>query len=604
MGTKPLPMEEIRLKIPNSIRLDFSLQLLILQSPLLGFSLFYLFAFPRLVFAAEGGFPRGEGFYYSLPKIVTLVALYLCWVRTSSWVDQDARQQHFSTVPWNPLMLGCGVVGMIVVWLLPLFWVSFLLLLILYLSSSLAYATYRNQRVPEDERVLSETHFKKLAARFLHINRKIRKAKSDEGPPIRFIGRSISQREEDPARVTRATECKGYKAAAEMIVEAVKLRATNIQLEPNRDEVAVRYRIDGIFQPAKSFSRSRGEAVINVFKVLANLDSSEKRKPQDGSVSAKVDKRTVDFRISTSGSVVGEKMVLRIHDKTQRIIDLAKLGMTETIHRKIRALIAQPNGMLIVTGPSGAGKSTTLDACLYAIDRFTRNVIAVESPVEFRVENVAHFEIDPKAGQRFATELPRIVRQDPDVILIGEIPDATTAEIACQAVQNGKVVFSSVEAPDAVAALLGIIELGLEPAWISGSVRAVLAQRLVRLLCSKCKVRYKPNAEMLRKANLPADIKYFYRPPEPGERPPADRDEGEGPKICKHCRGTGYRGQTGIFELLEITDPIRELISHDPNANAIQQEAIRSGMRHLQEDGLRQVIEGNTSIQELVRVCK
>jgi type II secretory ATPase GspE/PulE/Tfp pilus assembly ATPase PilB-like protein len=590
------------LKTSNSIGAFFNFRFSKSRFPPLGFPAVYLLPFPGPLLAAQGGFPRGEGFYYSLPKIVTLIVLYLCWVRTSSWVDQDARQQHFSTVPWNPLMLACGVVGMIVVWLLPLFWVSFAILLVLYLSPSLAYATYRNQRVPEDERVLSETHFKKLAARYLNIKLKIRRAKTDEGPPIRFIGRTTKQSEEDPARVTRATQSKGYKAAAEMVVEAIKLRATNIQLEPNRDEVTVRYRIDGMLQPAKSFNRSRGEAVINVFKVLANLDSNEKRKPQDGGVVARVDKRMVDFRISTSGSVAGEKMVLRILDKAQRVIDLAKLGMTETMERKIRALVAQPNGMLIVTGPAGTGKSTTLDACLYAIDRFTRNVIALESSVEFRVENVAYFEIEP--GQRFATELPRIVRQDPDVILLEEIPDATTAEIACQAVQNGKLLFSSVEAPDSVGALLWIIELGLEPPVVAGSVRAVLAQRLVRLLCSRCKVRYKPNAEMLRKANLPADIKYFYRPPEPGERPTADRDEGEGPKICKHCRGTGYRGQTGIFELLEITGAIRELIGHNPNANAIQQEAIRSGMRHLQEDGLRQVIEGNTSVQELVRVCK
>jgi type II secretory ATPase GspE/PulE/Tfp pilus assembly ATPase PilB-like protein len=566
--------------------------------------LILLLAHPCQIIAGEGAFPRGEGFYYSLPKIFSLVVLYLCWVRTSSWVDQDARQQHFSAVLWNPLMLACGVVGMLLIWLIPLFWISFAILLVLYLSSSLAYAGYRNQRVPEEERVLSEAHFTKLAERFLHIKFKGKRSKKDEGPPISFIGRSIKQREEDPARVARATESRGYKAGAEMVVEAIKLRATDIQLEPNRDEVAVRYRIDGIFQPAKSFSRSRGEAVINVFKVLGNLDSNEKRKPQDGSFAAKVDKRTVGFRISTSGSVAGEKMVLRVLDKAQRIIDLAKLGMTEAVQVKIRALVAQPNGMLVVSGPPGAGKSTTLDACLYAIDRFTRNVIAVESPVEFQVDNVTHFEINPLAGQRFASELPRIVRQDPDVILIGEVFDAETAEIACQAVQNGKLVFSSVEASDAAAALLWIIELGLDPALIAGSVRAVLAQRLVRLLCSKCKVRYKPNAEMLRKANLPADIKYFYRPPEPGERRSIDRDEGEGPKICKHCRGTGYRGQTGIFELLEITDPIRELIRHNPNTNAIHQEAIRSGMRHLQEDGLRQVIEGNTSIQELVRVCK
>jgi type II secretory ATPase GspE/PulE/Tfp pilus assembly ATPase PilB-like protein len=197
-----------------------------------------------------------------------------------------------------------------------------------------------------------------------------------------------------------------------------------------------------------------------------------------------------------------------------------------------------------------------------------------------------------------------MLRQDPDVIMIGEIRDAETAEIACQAAQTGHLVFTTIHANDTVTALVRLLDLGVQPATLASAVSAVLGQRLVRLLCPECRVRYKPNPEMLQKANLPADkIKYFHRPPDPDERKPADDPEGE-PVVCENCGGTGYRGRTGIFELLVINDRIRELLRHNPNVNALKQEAVKSGMKYLQEDGLRQVIQGKTSIQELLRVCK
>jgi type II secretory ATPase GspE/PulE/Tfp pilus assembly ATPase PilB-like protein len=262
--------------------------------------------------------------------------------------------------------------------------------------------------------------------------------------------------------------------------------------------------------------------------------------------------------------------------------------------------------MLIVCGPTGAGKSTTLYACLNEIDRYQKNVITIENPVECQVANVTQIEVNPKAGKTFASELRSILRQDPDVILIGEIRDAETAEIACQAAQTGHMVFTTVHANDTVTALVRLIDLGVQPFTISSAVSAVLGQRLVRVLCPHCKVRYKPNAEMLRKANLPADkIKYFYRPPDAAEAGDGeDEGDGEGPKRCPDCGGTGYHGRTGVFELLVVTDRIRELIRDNPNPSVIKQEAVKNGMKYLQEDGLRQVIEGKTSIQELLRVCK
>jgi type II secretory ATPase GspE/PulE/Tfp pilus assembly ATPase PilB-like protein len=273
--------------------------------------------------------------------------------------------------------------------------------------------------------------------------------------------------------------------------------------------------------------------------------------------------------------------------------------MREKLREAIRALVTQPHGLFIVCGPTGAGKSTTLYACLAEIDRYQKNVITVENPVEYHISNVTQIEVNPKAGKTFASELRSILRQDPDVIYVGEVRDDETAEIACQAAQTGHMVFTTLHANDTVTALGRLLDLGVQPFMVASSVSAVLGQRLVRVLCPKCKVRYKPNPEMLRKANLPADkIKAFCRPPRPedsGDQPPP---------VCAYCMGTGYRDRTGIFELLVVTDGIRELIKDNPNLDAIRQEAVKGGMIYLQQDGMRLVIEGQTSIDELLRVSK
>jgi general secretion pathway protein E len=242
--------------------------------------------------------------------------------------------------------------------------------------------------------------------------------------------------------------------------------------------------------------------------------------------------------------------------------------------------------MIIVCGPTGSGKSTTLYACLNEIDRFQQNIITIENPVEYQLEHITQIEVNLKAGKTFASELRSILRQDPDVIMIGEIRDKETAEIACQAAQTGHMVFTTLHANDTVTSVGRLIDLGVQPFMLGSALTSVLGQRLVRVLCPKCKVRYKPNADLMHRLNLPVD-------------------ETEEPRIdCDHCGNTGYHGRIGIFEFLVVNDAIRGLIRENPNLNAIKQEAVKSGMRYLYEDGLQQVIEGRTSIQELLRVSK
>jgi general secretion pathway protein E len=554
------------------------------------------------VAVADAPFPRGPGFYFSIPKIIGVLIVYMIWLPTCKWVDEDAYELHIPTKLWNPLLLGCGLLGLVLVWTLPWFAASFVLLIILYLTASLSYVSVRNRRVPEPERVLTPNHIKELMHTYLKLNFDRKQGPNRKGPPIEFVGKS--NKRVDPIKSAKAAGSKGYMGAKEMVWEAIQKRATDIHLEPTEEEMTVRFRVDGILHKADPFSRPMGDAVINIFKVLADLDITEKRKPQDGGLSAQVEgERMIDFRVATAGSVTGEKMVMRILDTSAQIVELTRLGMRDKLREQINEISSLPHGMLIVCGPTGAGKSTTLYACLNEIDRYQKNVITVENPVEYHIDNVTQIEVNPKAGKTFASELRSILRQDPDVIYIGEIRDQETAEIACQAAQTGHMVFTTLHANDTVTAIGRLIDLGVQPFMVADAVSAILGQRLVRLLCPKCKVRYKPNPDLLRKANMPIDkIKYFYRPPETPEE--GRKSESGEPETCDHCVGTGYYGRTGIFELLVITDRVRDLIRDNPNLNSIRQEAVKNGMKYLQEDGLRQIIDGKTSIQELMRVAK
>ncbi|WP_165068063.1 GspE/PulE family protein [Paludisphaera rhizosphaerae] len=556
---------------------------------------------PLLAQTAAPVIPRGPGFYLNLYKFVPVVLIYLLWTWTTDWVEHDGKElNNPKSETWNSVVFFAGVLGLAMVFSIPIYPVGMTLLLLSYFVPILTYIFVRNQTVSDDRKVLTPYHLGEVANDILArmgmrpwFNRdggSVDRA----GPPIVFIGKSTGvNSKEDPSRVRQAEESRSFMAAKELVYDAVLRRATDIHLEPTSDQLSVRYRIDGILHSAEPFDRATGDAVINVFKVLSAMDISEKRKPQDGSFAAKLQGRDLDFRVATSGSKAGEKLVMRILDNSAGITKLEDLGMRPKLVEQLRSLVTQPHGMILSCGPTGSGKSTTLYAALREIDRYQRNIITVEDPIEYHLDNVTQMEVNTKAGQTFATSLRSILRQDPDVIMIGEVRDQETANIACQAANTGHMVFSTVHSNDAVTALFRLLDLGVEPFMIASALTAVLGQRLVRLLCESCKEPYKPKPEFLKKANLPVDkVDVFYRRPENPEQ------------VCPQCGGTGYFGRAGIFELLVLTEPIREMLRENPSLTKIKAEARRGGMIYLQEDGLRQVIQGRTSIEELLRVVK
>jgi type II secretory ATPase GspE/PulE/Tfp pilus assembly ATPase PilB-like protein len=377
-------------------------------------------------------------------------------------------------------------------------------------------------------------------------------------------------------------------------------------MEPTRDEMSIRFRIDSIMHAIEPLDRTTGESVLNIFKVLANLDITEKRKPQDGSFSAEVADNGVDFRVATAGSVIGEKMVMRILDTSQAMTDLTRIGLRESAIGEVREVVGLPHGLFLSCGPTGAGKSSTLYAALGEIDRYQRNVITLENPVEYQLHNITQIEVNPKAGKTFATELRSILRQDPDVIMIGEIRDEETAEIACQAAQTGHMVLSTLHANDTITAIGRLIDLKVPPFLLANALTAVLGQRLVRLVCPKCRVKVPPPDDFLRELHkrcriAPEKVRSICRPPTPQERP---KDADGEVEECPSCGNTGYRGRTGIFELLVLTDEMRELIRSNPNLMEIKKLAIKGGLTSLMDDGLRKVAEGKTTLAEIQRVAK
>ncbi|HZZ81402.1 MAG TPA: GspE/PulE family protein [Gemmataceae bacterium] len=582
-------------------------------------------AHPAALLAAQN-FPRGPGFYFDPVKLAVTVAALLGWIKLCAWVDLDAHRLNISAVRWNGALLAAGVLGFLLIWILGVFWP-----MLIFASAGVGAATYgyirlRNRRVPVEDQLFNKPHFQRLYQKFLGPKEKDKDgktAKKAEGHPIRFLSRSASGvgEVEDKERVSRVQQSKGYKAALDMVWNALQRRATDIHLEPTASEVAIRFRIDGIMTNVEPMSRLMGDAVINIFKVLCNLDITEKRKSQDGSFSSQVEDRIVEFRVATAGSVVGEKMVMRVLDASAQLADLSQVGMTESMQTQIRDVISRPHGLFLVCGPTGSGKSTTLYACLHEIDRFQLNIITVENPVEYRLDGITQIEVSLKAGKTFAGELRSILRQDPDVILVGEIRDKETAEIACQAAQTGHLVLSTVHANDSVGAIARMIDLGVPPFMLSTALVAVLGQRLVRKLCRKCRKRVKPSAETLKKLKIDPDaVRYLYRAfdPEEDTRKNADGkvaakkkkaaesedEEEEELPVCEACGGTGYVRRTGIFDFLLVNDKIRELIRENPNMNEIRRVATEGGLKPLFDDGARLVIEGETSIQELLRVAK
>jgi len=482
------------------------------------------------------------------------------------------------------------------------------------------FAKARDKRVPPAERIITKDFFKN-AISFIRESRKAKAAAAAKAasPPMTFsqrfkaagatlqqaVSRTKKPAPEPPAfmlmkkdgrpafAVAAAGEeqdaaSENVKAAQQMLIAAMKRGATDIHFEPHEKDYHVRYRVDGVLHDIGTMTMHAGKGVISALKVVSDMDIAERRRPQDGTFAAVFEKTKYDIRAASTPTSYGEKMVMRLLNSSGGVMQsgLGNIGLRSQILEQLRQVIHKPYGMFLVTGPTGSGKTTTVYASLSEIDRLQHNITTIEDPVEYRLDGVTQIAVNSQAGVTFAAILRSVLRQDPDVLLVGEIRDKETAEIACQAALTGHFVFTTLHANDTVATITRMLDLGLDPMLIQTAVTAVLGQRLARKLCPDCKEAYPPPADLLKRFGL-----------KPGAVPAIYREKG-----CGSCGGSGYKGRFGLHELLVMNDDIRKLITAEPDINALKAAARKSGTRSLQTDGMMKVFKGVTSVNEIVRV--
>ena len=392
----------------------------------------------------------------------------------------------------------------------------------------------------------------------------------------------------DPAVAAEIGEAPVIKLANLIIQQAVRDGASDIHIEPGEHDVKVRYRIDGMLHEINKIPKTIQEAITSRFKVWAEVDVTEKRTAQDGRFFAGSDGKRVEVRLSTFPTIYGENLVMRILDPTATILELKSLGLPPAIFDSYIKLVKATQGMVLVTGPTGSGKTTTLYATLDTVRDPALNIITIEDPVEYRLEGIRQTQVNPQGGVTFAAGLRAIVRQDPDVIMVGEIRDLETAQMAVRASLTGHVVFSTLHTNDAPGSITRLLDIGVEPFLISSGVTGVLAQRLARTVCRSCKEPYVPSEEDLEQFGIAERAKgrTFFR--------------GRG---CQGCRFSGYRGRVGIYELLLVTDAIRDLINQRSSDTDIRKAALKTGdLRTLYRDGLEKAVKGVTTLEEISRI--
>ena len=523
---------------------------------------------------------------------LVLIALFV-WLRMLRQCVDDGRNRQLQVGSWSKKLFAIGLTGILVAILLPSNLLGAGVLVASCVAPFRQYARWRNEQVNDQTSRLRWSHLLSIpetpVAPVGDVEMELPSGLTGfpAGGKITFIGKSFGE------RVTRATtseasKSSGFETALALIGHAVSRRATDLHVAARDDKVALRLRIDGEIFALEPLPVQMGLSVINVFKVLSDLDIVDKRRSQDGSFRADVDSRRLCFRVSSQGTISGGKLSIRILDPAERFSSFAPLGVNDRLQEQLKAILSRTSGLVLFAGITGAGKSTTAYAALRHLDSGDRNIVTIEDPIEYNIPSIDQIEVRTRAGQTFEAGLRSLLRQDADIVLIGEIRDEETAKIAVRAAMTGQLVLSTLHATDAISALLRMIDLGVDCYNIAAALRAVVGQQLIRRLCTQCRIAYKPDQQMLQRLGLSGFQGELYQSPDPLSNP------------CLDCNGRGFLGRTGMFELLEVTSPIRDLIRDRAGVAAVTSVALEQGMTRLWDDGLRLVRAGVISPQDFL----
>jgi type IV pilus assembly protein PilB len=444
----------------------------------------------------------------------------------------------------------------------------------------------------DDIRTITNRDVQPVVATAADVEQAIQKFAGMDGQVEALASQASEQLEGDEEQIEAALEeAPIVKLVQAIMTQAVGDRASDVHIEPTERDVRVRFRVDGVLHDVMHSPKNIQGGLISRLKVMADLNIAEKRVPQDGRISMRVGGRMLDLRVATLPTVFGEKIVIRVLDKSQALLKLEQLGFSDDAFKRFSASFTKPYGAILVTGPTGSGKSTTMYATLNILNEEDRNIITVEDPVEYRLDGVNQMQVNPKAGLTFASALRSILRADPDIVLIGEIRDKETATIAIEAALTGHLVLSSLHTNDAASAVSRLVEMDVETFLVASAIDCVVAQRLFRVLCERCKEAYKPEHAELVAAGYPEwlipEIDGLFRP-----------------TGCSACSSTGYRGRAGLYEVMPMSEEIQRLTVDRASADDLRKTAIEQGMMTLRDDGLEKARMGLTSIGEIARVVK
>ncbi len=530
------------------------------------------------------------GGYVALYKLLIMLGLFLTWMPLVNWVYMDSQAVRTDKRVWTSTMVVTGAVALWVWLLVPVFWIGCLIYAIVVGSVAMAYVMHRNTRVAEFEKVLTADHIKSL---FVNPSKKLRKASRG----LSFI---TANKNEAPLPDAKSPEAEGFTLVCELIDDALWRRVSQVVLSPQKDNYAVIYEIDGVNSRQGERGKDEVDRLVRYVKHLADLEVEEKRKPQKGEFSALKDndwKKKVAWEVQTAGSTAGEQIKL-IKTEEYCTRNLEDLGFNDNQFESIRSLRESKSGLILISGPAKSGVTTTLYALLANHDPFMNNINTLERKRAMDLPNITQNEytLSDTGTTTYARRLQSLFRRGPDIVGVSDCEDEQSAKLCCAAVKDGKIVYAVMQANSVVETVEKMLQFVEDKTLLADTLEAVINQRLVRTLCSECRQAYKPNQVLFQKFNIPSDeVDMFYRPGE------IEYDKHGKPIVCQKCQGTGFYGRTGLFETIRMTDELRQVIR---TANATQEIASafrRAGMLYMQEQSIKKVTRGITSINEVIR---
>ena len=562
--------------------------------------------------AADGAWPaiqldknfRGAGGYLNVFKIMACWLLFLLWVYTTDWVSTDGQNLKLDHLRWNPIVFGAFMAAFVLLWLIPYFWVGFILLFIAYVAPLASYIVMRNKKVDNNKRVLTPEHLRYwFATRLNKLGVKVaaeRQGRHEGGPPVKLVASGGPDERTNNGWLLLARQSTGFGFAREILADGLSTRGSAIMLDYTQQGVAVRTMIDGVWIPREAKPREYGDPALEALKLLCGLNPKDRQNRQEGVFIAQYESVKYSTRFTSQGTPGGERLLLQFEEKSIQFKTLEELGMRTKLQEQFLELVGAKQGLAIFSAPPAGGLRTMTNVALRACDRYTREFTAVEEESQpyVPVENIPVTTYKAADGQSPVDVLARVFRTEPNVVIVRDLPNADTITMMCdEIIEDGRMMISTVRAKDCAEALMRVLAIGAPPAKFVPLVSVVLCQRLVRKLCESCKEAYAPPPQVLKQLGIPEGrVQAFYRPRQPNPEDPKE--------VCAACNGIGYVGRTAIFELLPVGETVRQALLAGAKLDVVRQAARKDGMKSLQEEGILLVIKGVTSLQELMRVMK